>query len=140
VGWPYQRPDVERHARHADHRARFVRRVEQMVEDLSGDVQELDAVVIHGDSKSSEAWDQLLGGVPADACISSPPYLNNYDYADATRLELYFWGTVRSWAELTVAVRANMVTASTQQTRVGAAEAAAAQISKWGAVGVEILA
>lgn len=52
----------------------------------------------------------------ASSVISSPPYLNNYDYADATRLELYFWGTVRTWKELTTRIRQPMIAGSTQQT------------------------
>lgn len=28
----------------------------------------------------------------ANLVITSPPYPNNYDYADATRLEMMFWG------------------------------------------------
>ncbi len=30
--------------------------------------------------------------VQVDAVVTSPPYPNNYDYADATRLEMTFWG------------------------------------------------
>ncbi len=32
--------------------------------------------------------------------ITSPPYLNNFDYADATRFEMSFWGEVKRWADL----------------------------------------
>jgi hypothetical protein len=32
--------------------------------------------------------------------VTSPPYANNYDYADATRLEMTFWGEVRGWGDL----------------------------------------
>ena len=43
-----------------------------------------------GDSRVPEAWESIAPGT-AKGCVSSPPYLNNFDYADATRLELYFW-------------------------------------------------
>ncbi len=36
----------------------------------------------------------------ADLVLTSPPYANNYDYADAARLEMTFAGEVASWAEL----------------------------------------
>jgi hypothetical protein len=32
--------------------------------------------------------------------ITSPPYTNNYDYADATRLEMTFFGEVGGWGDL----------------------------------------
>lgn len=32
-----------------------------------------------------------------DLVITSPPYANNYDYADATRLEMTFWGDIVGW-------------------------------------------
>jgi len=37
--------------------------------------------------------------------ITSPPYANNYDYADATRLEMTFWGDINGWADLQDNVR-----------------------------------
>ena len=40
-----------------------------------------------------------------DLVVTSPPYANNYDYADATRLEMTFWGEVRSWSDLHETVR-----------------------------------
>lgn len=42
-------------------------------------------------------------GIPdgwADLVLTSPPYANNYDYADATRLEMTFLGEVSSWGDL----------------------------------------
>lgn len=44
-----------------------------------------------------------LRALPAgsiDLVVTSPPYANNYDYADAVRLEMTFEGTVSSWGEL----------------------------------------
>lgn len=46
--------------------------------------------------------------------LTSPPYANNYDYADATRLEMSFWGLVRSWGDLHGAVRRHLVTSCSQ--------------------------
>ena len=36
-----------------------------------------------------------------DLAVTSPPYLNNYDYADRTRLEMYFFGSVKTWGDIT---------------------------------------
>lgn len=49
-----------------------------------------------------------------DLVITSPPYANNYDYADATRLEMTFWGDINGWADLQDNVRKNLVRACTQ--------------------------
>lgn len=46
--------------------------------------------------------------------ITSPPYANNYDYADATRLEMTFWGDITGWADLQENVRINLIRACTQ--------------------------
>ena len=49
-----------------------------------------------------------------DLLLTSPPYPNNYDYADATRLEMTFWGDVTSWGDLHDAVRKYLVRSSSQ--------------------------
>jgi hypothetical protein len=49
-----------------------------------------------------------------DLIITSPPYPNNYDYADATRLEMIFWGEIRGWGDLQGAVRQFIVRSSSQ--------------------------
>ena len=49
-----------------------------------------------------------------DLIITSPPYANNYDYADATRLEMTFWGEVNSWADLHEAVRKYLICSNSQ--------------------------
>ena len=60
---------------------------------------------------------RLLKGVEDDSVtsiITSPPYANNYDYADATRLEMTFWREVASWGDLQNAVRKHLVRSCTQ--------------------------
>lgn len=47
--------------------------------------------------------------------ISSPPYLNNIDYADTTRLELYFFEMAHSWREISKNIRLQLLTAATTQ-------------------------
>lgn len=56
-------------------------------------------------------------GIPdgsANLVITSPPYPNNYDYADATRLEMSFLREVRGWGDLQQAVRRHLVRSCTQ--------------------------
>ena len=49
----------------------------------------------------------------ADLVITSPPYANNYDYADATRLEMSFFGEVQSWGDLQETVRKHLIRSCT---------------------------
>ncbi len=60
---------------------------------------------------------RTLEGVPdgvIDLVVTSPPYANNYDYADATRLEMTFWGEVDSWGDLHETVRKFLIRSSSQ--------------------------
>jgi DNA modification methylase len=56
-------------------------------------------------SEYSEAFDIL---------VTSPPYPNNYDYADATRLEMMFWGDIKGWGDLQSKVRRNLIHSCSQ--------------------------
>jgi len=58
-----------------------------------------------------------LNEASIDLVITSPPYLNNYDYADRTRLELYFLGWAKSWHDITTQVRERLIISSTTQVR-----------------------
>jgi len=49
-----------------------------------------------------------------DLVITSPPYPNNYDYADATRLEMTFWGEVKGWGDLHSAARQFLIRSCSQ--------------------------
>jgi hypothetical protein len=55
-----------------------------------------------------------LPGGWADLVITSPPYANNYDYADATRLEMTFAGEIGGWGDLQDAVRKYLVRSCSQ--------------------------
>lgn len=50
----------------------------------------------------------------ANFVITSPPYANNYDYADATRLEMTYWGDISSWGDLKTAVRPTIMRSCSQ--------------------------
>jgi hypothetical protein len=50
-----------------------------------------------------------------DFVITSPPYANNYDYGDATRLELCVLGEINGWGDLQNSVRNTLVRSSSQQ-------------------------
>ena len=52
--------------------------------------------------------------IEVDAVVTSPPYPNNYDYADATRLEMTFWGEINGWGDLQGAVRQHLIRSCSQ--------------------------
>ncbi len=49
-----------------------------------------------------------------DAVITSPPYANNYDYADALRFEMTFWGEVNGWGDIHDKARKYLMVSSSQ--------------------------
>jgi hypothetical protein len=141
VGWPYQRPGAQRRPKYADPIARFLQRSEW----IASDIKKLSGVkedapwghVVNGDSRDEISWQGLPEKI-GDGCISSPPYLNNFDYADATRLELYFWGDVRSWSQMCEEVRNGMLTATTQQSSLAESSSAVTELEKLGSTGEQI--
>ncbi|CAM6053523.1 unnamed protein product [Sphagnum tenellum] len=50
----------------------------------------------------------------ADLVVTSPPYANNYDYADSTRLEMTFAGDINGWGDLQKTVRQYLVRSCSQ--------------------------
>jgi DNA modification methylase len=69
-----------------------------------------DSIILNEDARNIES----IPGGWGDLVITSPPYANNYDYADATRLEMTFWGDISGWADLQENVRKHLVRACTQ--------------------------
>jgi len=65
---------------------------------------------LQGDARSCDA----IPTGRTNLVITSPPYPNNYDYADATRLEMTFMGEIRGWADLQDAVRCYLVRSCSQ--------------------------
>ena len=70
--------------------------------------------LVNGDARSLTEY---TGHESIDLMLTSPPYLNNYDYADRTRLETYFWGMYDSWGQITREVRDHLIIAATTQIR-----------------------
>ncbi len=58
------------------------------------------------------AFNELINKI--DLVITSPPYANNYDYADATRLELSILGEISGWGDLQSTVRGSLIRSCTQ--------------------------
>lgn len=63
--------------------------------------------------KSSSELMNPLEDASASLCVTSPPYLNNFDYAEMTRMELYFWKYADCWRDITEKVRRQLVVNTT---------------------------
>ena len=50
-------------------------------------------------------------------CITSPPYLNNLDYGEVSKVHTHFWGITNSWNDITTKVRSQLVTGATTHYR-----------------------
>lgn len=61
---------------------------------------------------SSESMSELRSS-SIDVIVTSPPYLNNFDFAEMTRMHLYFWGIANSWGEITRKVRSQLLVNTT---------------------------
>ena len=122
AGWPYIAPS-KYHARKTDKNAlaEFQARCHLMMADIQ-QTQTLGIPysshdVLLGDARQFASY---VEDETVDLIVTSPPYLNNYDYADRTRLETYFWGIYESWADITREVRDNLIMAATTQVRMSA--------------------
>ena len=119
TGWPYIAPSKYHEKQERDAIEVFCHQVQVMYKDL---------LAVQGQCKEYEQVECRLLLADArdpypiepesiDFAVTSPPYLNNYDYADRTRLEMYFLGWAKSWREITEQVRDKLITAATTQIR-----------------------
>lgn len=69
-------------------------------------------LLIQGDARNTIEY---IESQVAQHVFTSPPYLNNFDYADRTRLELYFWGEAKAWGDITTDIRTKLMTSATTQ-------------------------
>lgn len=93
--------------------AAFSAQLERMATDMAlrqavgvkprGRIREVDARTCTG-----------IGDKSVDLILTSPPYPNNYDYADATRLEMSFFGEIEGWGDLQGKVRHHLVRSCSQ--------------------------
>lgn len=67
------------------------------------------ATMLNADARTLEGVDDAS----ADAVITSPPYANNYDYADTLRLEQILLGDIEGWSDLK-GLRADLLRSATQ--------------------------
>ncbi len=91
----------------------FLQKVELMKKDMEI-IQSLNiiqrGVVVQEDARECSS----IPNKWADLVVTSPPYANNYDYADATRLEMSFFGEIEGWGDLQNLVRKFLIRSCTQ--------------------------
>jgi hypothetical protein len=114
--WQYILPN-KRKAKVSDPFAAFERRILMFAHDIAARakttaVSPCDMRLETDDARSLGNFEDLRGRVTLIA--TSPPYPNNFDYADATRLEMTFWGEVRNWSDLQHSVRGALVRSCSQ--------------------------
>ena len=66
--------------------------------------------IVEADARTLTA--SKMGG--ADLILTSPPYANNFDYADATRLEQSFLGEIGGWGGDLKPLRKKLMKSATQ--------------------------
>jgi DNA modification methylase len=120
TGWPYIAP-TKFAEKKVDRPAlpNLLKRLDQMALDLryiqDTRIGRAESLLIEGDSRDMKR----VKDCSVDLVVTSPPYLNNFDYADRTRLEMYFFGDALTWAEITEKVRKKLVVAATTQVNGG---------------------
>ena len=120
TGWPYIAPKkIKTTALRKDVLTEFNSLALSMLHDIDIIKIESGQRYIHsihtpilGDSRNT---DHLISNQSVDHVFTSPPYLNNFDYSDRTRLEMYFWGNAKTWGEISEQVRTKLITSATTQ-------------------------
>lgn len=114
--WQYVLPNKSK-AKVSEPFAAFRRRVRMFAEDIAIRAERIGSSVAHArlelaDARALDRFDDLRGRVTH--VVTSPPYPNNYDYADATRLEMTFWREIQGWSDLQQTVRKGLIRSCSQ--------------------------
>jgi DNA modification methylase len=122
TGWPYIAPKKEKNHTKSKAGSSFnvIESLRKQLYQMHGDLQAMRrvslpggcATLIEGDSRQ---YQESIETSSVDLAFTSPPYLNNYDYADRTRLETYFWGEATTWGDITRKVRTRLIMSATTQ-------------------------
>lgn len=104
----YKAPSTQK--RSHDVRERIPVILEMIESDLRELPKEAGKSVIH--PRSSIRMEEIETG-SVDLIVTSPPYLNNFDFAEMARMELYFWSEAENWGEISEKVRSKLVVNTT---------------------------
>jgi hypothetical protein len=108
--WQYVLPNKSKR-KIAEPVAAFAAQVDLMAEDMR-DMPRSSAEVdlASADARTANG----IGDGVVDLVVTSPPYPNNYDYADATRIEMTFLGEIERWGDLQARVRTHLMRSCSQ--------------------------
>jgi DNA modification methylase len=116
TGWPYIAPKKTKiTSMSKDPIVTLQKRVLKMLGDVqwareNSHERESNHECVLGDSRKVSFPDNS-----ATHIFTSPPYLNNFDYADRTRLEMYFMGEANNWGDISTKIRTKLMTSATTQ-------------------------
>lgn len=118
TGWPYIAPSKYQEKQEQPGLEVFSKTVRKMYEDLLITLNKRVITTVQTLLPLIDARQPYpIETQSIDLAVTSPPYLNNYDYADRTRLEMYFFGWAKSWRDITTQVRDRLIIAATTQVR-----------------------
>jgi hypothetical protein len=108
--WQYVLPNKKK-AKTADPFDAFARQVAMM----ASDIREMPpstapACIFQEDARTACS----IPDATINLVVTSPPYPNNYDYADATRIEMTFLGQIERWRDLQESVRSHLIRSCSQ--------------------------
>jgi DNA modification methylase len=120
TGWPYIAPKKQKTTSlNKNALYEFARQINKMASDIEDMVSGASLnykksfhKIFNADSRRTQ---ELIPNRRIDHVFTSPPYLNNFDYADRTRLELYFWGEAKNWSDISENIRTKLITSATTQ-------------------------
>ena len=118
TGWPYIAPNKPKNGlKTINAFEAYIAKLYSMAEDIRVTrlmMQGLKSVhkIYNSDSRNTVKYYEPES---VDFVFTSPPYLNNFDYADRTRLEMYFFGEAFTWGDITKKVRTRLMTSATTQ-------------------------
>jgi DNA modification methylase len=116
TGWPYIAPNKNTGDKPPKNAFKlFATSTKKMYADIMQIMVNSSANAIIQNVLGDSRHQQSLSDNQIDIALTSPPYLNNYDYADRTRLETYFWGITKTWSDITAMFREKLIVAATTQ-------------------------
>lgn len=118
ASWQYVLPKKTKALKRQEPFEAFEDKVETMCLDID-EMREVNSQGIQGHMFLGDA--RSLGMIAdkwADFVITSPPYANNFDYADATRLEMSFFNEIASWSDLHPQVRKDLICSCSQHASI----------------------
>ena len=115
TGWPYIAPKkIKITSMSKQPVETFQKRALRMLDEIIS-VRNLDTKSSAHDIRLGDSRSTTFDSESAKYLFTSPPYLNNFDYSDRTRLEMYFMGEAITWGDISEQVRTKLMTSATTQ-------------------------